>query len=163
MFLLLWLLLGQTPLSNLPYSPHFLTFGEEPVIPAQISTNHLLPGISSTDPMGGIDRLRKAMVDIRSKQLANHLKNKALYDKKVKEQPLKVGDLVYLWSNIDPSPLGQLRKTSTYYRGPYPVVAIHNERQICIRKGGAEVVVSRDRLSLLPQPDIQLQLQDLVL
>ena len=155
--------LRQTPLSNLPYSPHFLTYGEEPVIPAQISTNHLLPGISSTDPMGGIDRLRKAMVDIRSKQLANHLKNKALYDKKVKEQPLKVGDLVYLWSNIDPSPLGQLRKTSTYYRGPYPVVAIHNERQICIRKGGAEVVVSRDRLSLLPQPDIQLQLQDLVL
>ena len=143
----------QSPLSNLSYSPHLLTYGEEPIVPAQMSTGHTNGQLRERDPLDGIELLGKAMKDIRAKQLHNHEKNKKYYDKKVKEQPLKVGDKVYLWSNLDDSPLGNLRKTSTYYKGPYEVLEVRNERQVRIQKGGTDVVVSRDRLSLLPNPE----------
>ena len=151
--------LRHSPLSNLPYSPHLLAYGEEPVVPAQVSTGHVESQLQSTDPMEGIERLRKAMVDIRAKQLHNHERNKVYYDKKVREQPLKVGDKVYLWSNQDDTPLGNLRKTSTYYKGPYEVLEIRNERQVRIQKGSNDIVVSRDRLALLPHPQISTALK----
>ena len=146
----------QSPLSTLPYSPHFLLYGEEPIIPAHRAFG-ALGGVQESD-MTGFNKLAKAMDHIRAKQLQNHINNKKYYDKKVKETPIKVGDMVYLYTNQDTTELGNLRKTSTYYKGPYKVMKILNARQIEIQIGLARKIVSRDRLFVISDPALSQEL-----
>ena len=148
----------QSPLSTLPYSPHFLLYGEEPITPAHRAFGALM-GVQGNSDTTGFDKLRKAMNQIRAKQLHNHEINKKYYDKKVHETPIKTGDMVYLYTNQDMTELGNLRKTSTYYKGPYAVVRVINARQVEIDLGQARKIVSRDRLLVIPDPALSQELQ----
>ena len=148
----------QSPLSTLPYSPHFLLYGEEPITPAHRAFGALM-GVQGNSDTTGFDKLKKAMDQIRAKQLHNHEINKKYYDKKVYETPIKEGDMVYLYTNQDNSELGNLRKTSTYYKGPYAVTRVINARQIEIDLGQVRRIVSRDRLLVIPDPALSQELQ----
>jgi hypothetical protein len=155
----------QSPLSNLPYTPHYLLYGEEPVIPAQILTQHTSPNKSAIDASSSIQRLHGALEKVQELQLKNHLKNKEYYDKKVKDVPISKGDWVFVHQQSDPTKMGSLRKLSTHRQGPYLVLDVINQRQVKIlRKEGrskrhphgrdVEEIVSRDRLLKVPPWDL---------
>jgi len=151
----------QSPLSNLPFSPHFLMYGEEAITPANVLTNHVPQRTLKTDANSSIQRLHKALVVAAQLNYRNHLKNKRNYDKKVHEKPLAVGDWVFLHQHHDPSRLGSLRKLAMHRAGPYLVLEIINPRQVRIlvhdapskerpRGRNGDKVVSRDRLIRVP-------------
>ena len=157
----------QSPTRDNKYSPHYLLFGEEPVIPAQVLTGHIDPKIGSKDAIQQLEILKQNLDDVYASKLKRHLLNKKHYDKRVKLSPIKAGSWVYVHQQNDPSGLGSLRKTSIHRRGPYQVAEILNERQLRIYLPGAQKgkpppteIVSRDRcyeagpwdLSVQPTP-----------
>ena len=147
----------QSPLSNQEYSPYYLLHGKDPIVPAQVMSNHLsteLPSAKGRSVLSDVGKIQMAMDKVRKRQAENHQKNKVYYDKKVREQPLKEGDWVSLYTPKDKSALGGLRKTSTYYQEGYRVIDIINDRKIKIQRGNHVEEVSRDRLMRMEDFDI---------
>jgi len=145
----------QTPLSNLPASPHYLVFGEDPIIPVQVLTDTLPIASGSMTIDQSIGRLREVLRQVHLKQLSNHEKNKALYDKTVRPVQLKKGDWVFKHT-VDTTETGETRKLAKLQEGPYEVDEVINDRKVRInkwietRKGKttkATEEVSRDRLT----------------
>ena len=154
----------QNPSGDNKYSPHYLMFGEHPVVPAQLLTDHLNPKLGSKDTLQQIESLKAAMEEHNTAKYERHLQNKKNYDKKVTNETLEVGDWVFVHQQNDPSGLGNLRKTSLHRRGPYEVAEIINERQVRIYLPGAvqgqpppTEVVSRDRLYKAGPWDLSVQ------
>ena len=146
------------PLSNLPYSPQYLVTLQDAVIPAQVLTGERNQNtlMQEGDIGQAVTRLQQVMNKVREQQLANHLKNKEAYDKKVKQQPLREGDWVFKFTPIDLSESGVSRKTAAYQEGPYMVQKVINDRKIeiarkvSVKDGTTKIEtekVSRDRLT----------------
>ncbi len=159
----------QTPLANLPTSPHYMVYGQHPVVPAQLA----LGPKSKEPPTMALDQvfegLKNALEKVHVRQLQNHEENKKQYDKKVKRTLLKLGDWVYKYAPLDPTATGQSCKTAGCQDGPYRVLNLPNDRMVTLaknvtEKGGiikrASETVSRDRvhkvspwdLSKIPAP-----------
>jgi hypothetical protein len=141
-------------MANLDTSPHFLTYGADPVIPADVLV--ALPQRPDSIVEQDLERLRKTLENIGLKQLESHLKNKERYDQKIQKVVIQVGDFVFKHSPKDLSKSGISRKTAIYQEGPYKVDRILNDgqvevaKQILSKQGKTTVekeIVSRDRLT----------------
>ena len=72
----------QRPLSNQNYTPFYLVHGKDPIIPAQVMSQHLTPLSGPNTITSQVDKLKMAMDKVRAKQLDTHESNKKAYDKK---------------------------------------------------------------------------------
>ena len=154
----------QTPLADLPATPHFLVHGADAKTPAEAWTGHRSTPPAGMDIEKEMDRLGKVLEQVRVQQLENHQKNKEAYDAKVRPVELLPGDWCWLHTPQDTSQGGHSRKTATYQTGPYRVKAVLNDRQVSIAAklqvgpGGEtsmkEITVSRDRLTKAGRRDL---------
>ncbi len=153
----------QSPLSNLPASPHYLVYAVEPVLPAQVLTGHRPVPRPTLEIDRDIQRLEKVLDQVRRRQLENHERNKATYDARLKQKPVEAGEYCHLYAPRDTTASGQSKKTSVHLHGPYRVTRILNDRQAEIAVGletgpqgdtkPVHKIVSRDRLVRSTQYD----------
>ena len=92
-------------------------------------------------------KLKTVFKSARENLLQNKERNKVTYDKKTKERPFKVGDLVYLTN--DASRPNRSKKLSSSYTGPYEIleqtspvnfsIKISNKRSVIVHCNGLKL------------------------
>jgi hypothetical protein len=153
----------QMPLSNILGSPHFLTYGQEPITPTETfleEDSNILSSFPTIDNM--VTRFKRIQDIIHSQQQDNHEKNKKRYDSKIKSVSLQPGDWVYLHGPGNPKDAGFSRKLMNYRQGPYKVIKVLNTTTIRIlvgseRSGNIKFRfedVNKQRLLKVPTKDI---------
>jgi hypothetical protein len=155
------------PLSNLPGSPHFLTYGQTPITPTEVylaTENETIKNYPSITQM--LDRFKMIEQIIYQQQQENHERNKKLHDKNVKTQDIQPGDWVYVFSPGNPRLAGHSRKLLNYQQGPYKVLKILNDTTIQMQQmlpDGEGMVtqinnVNKQRVIKVPPTDISKEL-----
>ena len=143
-----------TPLSTLPGSPHFLTYGEEPINGLE---NYLSiinkPVTSSYSTNELLNRFHKMTDVIYTQQQENHLNNKERFDAKVKPDHLEVGDFVLILAP-QPTKWANSRKLTPSYDGPYQIVDIPNEQTVIILNGSRRNRILRRRVRRVGNCDL---------
>jgi len=153
------------------YSPFFLETGRHPTLPANTLITTLTPTTTAdTDAWAQkiVASLKRAFDHVREAQEQTSMKNKER-DTRVRVDPgYKVGDLVYLWArSAEESRLCQAIREATGGRtkaklstkltnpwiGPYPIVAISDNRHCVLWIEGKEVRHNVNRLTKQHQWD----------
>ncbi len=133
----------QTPLANLPMSPHYMVYGQHPVVPAQLA----LGSKSREPPMMAMEQviegLKSAPEKVCIQQLQNHEANKRRYDERVKQTPLELEDWVYKYAPLDPTATGQSHKTAGSEDRPYQILSLPNDCMVTMTKHMSEKGVAK--------------------
>ena len=150
------------------FTPHFLLFGREMVVPADVVYG-LPPQQPRLDQPGYVRDLRtklEAAYDLVRRRLAvEHKRQKTDYDRNSNLRSFKVDDLVYVLTPVVPP--GTSRKFARFWRGPYTVLAKLSDVNYRVRDTAApyrEMVVHLnrmkrcyerfDRLRSIPEPTL---------
>ena len=140
------------------YTPFFLMFGQQARIPADVMYGAPTSSAYSVNQYAATLRkqLDSAFALAQNHSLSSHLRQKALYDKKVHGKPYKKDDFVWLHSPL--SKRGVNKKLYHPWSGPYKVVkklsdANYRIQQLQGRRN--RKIVHFDRLKLCP-PNIRL-------
>eukprot|EP00731_Ephydatia_muelleri_P014390 Em0008g110a len=135
--------------SSTGYSPFFLMFGRQAAIPVDLmyplrreEEDKELPDFVQELKK----RLQDAYASVRVHCQSEHLRQKAIYDRKAHGEQLKEGDLVWLF--LPAVPRGQCRKLFHPWTGPYTVVKNMGSCTYKIKnqRGGRYQIVHFDRL-----------------
>eukprot|EP00731_Ephydatia_muelleri_P033667 Em0035g4a len=135
--------------SSTGYSPFFLMFGRQAAIPVNLmyplrreEEDKELPDFVQELKK----RLQDAYASVRVHCQSEHLRQKAIYDRKAHGEQLKEGDLVWLF--LPEVPRGQCRKLFHPWTGPYTVVKNMGSCTYKIKnqRGGRYQIVHFDRL-----------------
>eukprot|EP00731_Ephydatia_muelleri_P032451 Em0023g958a len=144
--------------SSTGYSPFFLMFGRQAAIPVDLmyplrreEEDKELPDFVQELKK----RLQDAYASVRVHCQSEHLRQKAIYDRKAHGEQLKEGDLVWLF--LPAVPRGQCRKLFHPWTGPYTVVKNMGSCTYKIKnqRGGRYQIVHFDRLKpCMKQSDV---------
>jgi transposase InsO family protein len=154
--------LRQMPLTNLPASPHFLAYGQEPVSPTEVFLGEERPMTSFPAIEDMVTRFHKITDIIHQFQQENHERNKKYFDEKVKVQDLQPGDWIYMYSPGNAMRAGYSRKLMDYQSGPFKVLKVINDSTVRVQYGTQNARrillhigdVNRNRIIKVPARDI---------
>lgn len=126
------------------FTPFELLFGYKPVIPSSISSSPEFRYTYDSYCDQLKYRLNKSH-DIAKENLINSKnKSKENYDNKIQNPEYKVNDSVFLENNQ--SKVGQSKKLTANYKGPYKISKIHNNQNATIKIKNKFVRVHFNRL-----------------
>jgi hypothetical protein len=108
--------------STTGYSPYYLTFNREPVLPADRNLKVISTGYPSVDDyVFELSSTMKLVREITKNRIKNAgLYNKSVYDKKHRHVEYKPNDLV--WIYYPKRKIGKAEKLLHYFHGPFKVI-----------------------------------------
>jgi len=134
-----------TPHSTTHYSPFYLLYGREIVLPNEGDLKVKMSShIQDVDQVQRLENLKSSLLEAYKEVGLNnrkaHQKNKAYYDKKAKERKFEVHDKVYLFCPARKP--GRCHKFRSFWQGPFIVVQNYK----IVNRNGKEFVVHINRL-----------------